>query len=95
MAGRATGLVLAAGGIAIANEAIFAPLAGHGTPWKNLNWRLVPATAILALALGGLEKATPQFATGLAALTVLATLIVPYGNAQPPIENILKVLGYK
>ena len=95
MAGRATGLVLAAGGIAVANEALFAPLAGHGTPWKNLNWRLIPATAILALALSGLEQVTPGFARGLAGLTVFATLIVPYGNAKPPIENVLKVLGYE
>jgi hypothetical protein len=93
--GKATGLVLAAGGIAVANEALFAPLAGHGTPWKNLNWRLLPATVILALALSGLEKLTPQFAVGLAGLTLVATLSVPYGNARPPIDNVLKVLGYK
>lgn len=92
---RSTGLVVAAGGIAVANEALFAPLAGHGTPWKDLNWRLIPATAILALALSGLEKITPGFAVGLAGLTVAAVLIVPYGSAKPPIENVLNVLGYK
>lgn len=92
---RSTGLVVAAGGIAVANEALFAPLAGHGTPWKNLNWRLVPATAFLALALGGLETVAPKFAVGLAGLTVAAVLIVPYGNATPPIQNVLKVMGYK
>jgi hypothetical protein len=91
---RSTGLILAAGGIAIANEALFAPLAGQGTPWKNLNWRLIPATALLAVALGGLEQITPGFAVGLAGLTVAAVLIVPYGTAKPPIENVLKVLGY-
>jgi hypothetical protein len=95
MAGRTTGLVLAAGGIAVANEALFAPLAGRGTPWSNWNWRLIPATAILALALNGLEKVTPGFATGLAGLTLFATLVVPYGNANPPIQNVLKVMGFK
>lgn len=92
---RSTGLVMAAGGIAIANEALFAPLAGSGTPWSNLNWRLFPATAILALALAGLEKLTPSFAVGLAGLTVVAVIIVPYGNAKPPIDNVLKVMGYE
>lgn len=91
---RSTGLVIAAGGVAVANEALFAPLSGHGTPWKNLNWRLVPATAILALALGGLEQIAPGFAVGLAGLTLAAVFIVPYGTASSPIENVLKVMGY-
>jgi hypothetical protein len=95
MAGRAAGLAVAAGGIAIANEALFAPLAGQGTPWSNLNWRLFPATAVLALTLSGLEKVTPGFATGLGGLAVLAVLLVPYGNAKPPIDNVLKVMGYR
>ena len=86
---------MAAGGIAAANEALFAPLAGRGTPWSNFNWRIVPATAILALTLAGLEKVTPGFAAGLGGLAIVAVLIVPYGNARPPVDNVLKVLGYK
>jgi hypothetical protein len=91
---RSTGLVLAAGGIEIANEALFAPLSGHGTPWKDLNWRLIPATALLALALGGLEKIAPGFAVGLAGLTLLAVFIIPYGHAATPLDNALKMMGY-
>jgi hypothetical protein len=92
---KSTGLVLAAGGVAIANEALFAPLSGHGTPWSNLNWRLIPATALLALALGGLEKLAPGFAVGLAGLTLAAVFIVPHSKATPtPLDNILKVMGY-
>ena len=91
---RSTGLVLAAGGVAIANEALFAPLSGRGTPFKDLNWRLVPATALLALALGGLEQLAPKFAVGLAGLTLLAVLIVPYGKAPTPLDNVLKTMGY-
>lgn len=91
---RSTGLVLAAGGVEIANEALFAPLAGQGTPWKDLNWRLVPATALLALALGGLEKLAPNFAVGLAGLALAAVFLIPYGNAPSPIDNILKTMGY-
>lgn len=91
---RSTGLVLAAGGVAVANEALFAPLSGHGTPWKDLNWRLIPATALLALTLGALEQIAPGFAVGLAGLTLAATFIVPYGTATSPLENVLKVMGY-
>ena len=94
MAARSTGLALAAGGVAIANEALFAPLAGRGTPWANLNWRLFPATAFLALALGGLEKLAPTFATGLAGLTLAAVFVIPYGKAPSPLDNVLKVMGY-
>jgi len=94
MASRATGLVLAAGGVAIANEALFAPIATHKAPWKDLNWRLIPATAFLALALAGLETLAPKFAVGLAGLTLAAVFIVPYGNAATPLDNILKIMGY-
>lgn len=91
---RSTGLVLAAGGVALANEALFAPLATHTAPWKDLNWRLVPATAVLALALGGLGQIAPGFAHGLAGLTLAAVFLIPYGHAPSPLDNILHVLGY-
>jgi hypothetical protein len=89
-----TGIVLAAGGITAANEVLFAPLAGHGSPWKDFNWRVLPATAGLALALAGLEHLAPQFAVGLAWLSLGAVLVVRFGNAPTPLENILKVMGY-
>lgn len=89
-----TGIVLAVGGITLANEALFAPLAGHGTPWKNVNWRIVPATAGLALALAALERAAPKFAVGLAWLALATVLIVPFGHAPTPLQNVNKVLGF-
>lgn len=92
---RAAGLVLAAAGIELANETVFAPITGGAAPWSHLNWRIFPATAILALALSGLEQVAPAFAVGLAGLTVLAVLVIPYGNAASPIENALKTMGYK
>lgn len=94
MATRSTGLVLAAGGIAIANEALFAPLRSGKAPWKDLNWRLIPATAFLALALAGLEQLAPKFAVGLAGLTLAAVFLTPYGNAGSPLDNVLKIMGY-
>lgn len=88
---RSTGIVLAVGGITVANELLFAPLAGQKV---QFNWRIVPATAGLALALAGLEKVSPTFAVGLAGLSLLAVLVVPFGNAPTPLDNALKVMGY-
>jgi hypothetical protein len=96
----AAGIVLAAGGIAAANEAIFVPLSGgkdFATSIKtdsNL-WRLVPATAILALTLTGLEKVSEPLGKGLAGLILLAVLILPVGNAPTPLENAAKMVGVK
>lgn len=92
---ESTGIVLAIGGITAANEVLFAPLAGHGTPWQDFNWRVIPATLLLALALGGLEKLAPGFAKGLAYVGLLSVLVVPFGNAPTPLENVTKALGYK
>lgn len=86
-----TGPVLVAGGLTAANELIFAPLNGQKV---TFNWRIIPATAGLALALAGLERAAPKFAVGLAWLSVLTILIVPFGNAPTPLENATKALGY-
>lgn len=94
--GKAAGLVLAAGGVELANETVFAPVSGASPhPWAHLNWRLFPATAILALALTGLEQLAPGFAVGLAGLVLAAVFVVPYGNAPSPLDNVLKVMGYK
>lgn len=87
------GWVLAAGGLVVANEAIFAPLVEHKTPWTSLNWRVVPATAVLALVIGGIEKVNGPFGKALGMLVFLSVMIVPYGNAKTPIDNIAKVIG--
>lgn len=97
---NAAGLVLAAGGIAAANEAIFAPIAAHkdfATSIKtdtNL-WRLIPATAILALVCTGLENVSEPLGKGLAGLVLLAVLVIPVGNAPGPLENMSKFVGVK
>lgn len=93
---RAAGLVLAAGGVELANETVFAPIATDAAhPWAHLNWRLFPATAILAAALAGLEQLAPGFAVGLAGLVLAAVFVIPYGHAASPLDNVLKVMGYK
>ena len=88
---RSTGVVLAIGGITAANEVFFAPLAGQKV---SFNWRILPATAALGLALAGLERVSPEFAVGLAWIGLATVLIVPFGNAPTPLENASKVLGY-
>jgi len=92
---RTTGLVLAAGGLALANEVFFAPATGTGSTFSNLNWRLIPATGALALALGGLEQIAPAFAVGLAGLVVLSVLVIPVGKAPTPLQNIAKLVNPK
>lgn len=91
----AAGFVLAAGSIAAANELIFAPAEGHGTPLGNFNWRLIPATGILALVLTGFEKMSPQFGNALGGLVLLVVLITPMGNAPTPLENMAAMFSGK
>jgi hypothetical protein len=94
----AAGIVLAAGGIAAANEAIFVPVSQHKDFTSSIKsdtnlWRLVPATAILALVLTGLEKVSEPLGKGLAGLVLLAVLVIPVGNAPTPLENAAKMVG--
>lgn len=84
---ESTGWVLAAGGIVAVNEAVFVPAETGKTPDFGSVWRLLPATALLAVGLAGLERAVPQFATGVAKLLVLAVLVFPVGNAPTPLAN--------
>lgn len=88
---RAAGFAIAAGAITLANEVVFAPVLGEKVA---INWRLVPATAGLALGLAGLEKLAPQFAVGLAVLTLIGALTISIGNAPTPLQNATKALGY-
>lgn len=90
---RSTGIALAAGAVTFGNEALFAPLAGTGK--VNVNWRIIPATAGWALALALIEKVAPGFAVGLAWLSLATVLVVPFGNAPTPLENLNRLMGSK
>lgn len=92
MAGAA-GIAIAAGAIAAANEALFVPVITHKPVTQTFNWRIVPATAGLALGLGALEKLAPGFARGLAWLTLAGIFVFPVGNAPTPLDNANRVLG--
>lgn len=82
------------GGITAANEVLFAPLAGNGTPWQNFNWRIIPATAVFALAMAGVDQISPTLGKGISVIALVTVLITRFGNAPAPVENISKVLGY-
>lgn len=88
---QTTGIVLAVGAVTLANEAIFSPILGEGVA---VNWRIVPAVAGLAVALAGLEHIAPGFAVGLAWLSLVAAIAVPFGNAPTPLQNAVRVMGY-
>jgi hypothetical protein len=90
---RSTGVILAAGALTLANEAVFAPLASGGKITTHFNWRIVPATAGAALVLAGLEHLSEQFAVGVAWIALVTVLFAKLGNAQPPVVNAAKMLG--
>lgn len=90
----APGIILAAGAITLANEAVFAPLASGGNITAHFNWRIIPATAGAALALAGLSHLSEQFATGVAWIALVTVLFAKLGNAQPPLVNAANMLGY-
>jgi hypothetical protein len=94
VAASAAGVFLAAGAVTLVNEAVFAPVSSGGKITADFNWRIIPATLLGALALGGLAQVAPGFALGLAGLTLLTVLIVPMGKAGSPVANASKMLGY-
>lgn len=90
----AAGLAIVAGGITAANEVLFAPVASGKGP--QFQWRIVPATLFLAMALGGLESAgAGAMARGLGWTMVLTVTLAPVGNAPSLVENAGKILGKK
>jgi hypothetical protein len=89
----AAGLVLTAGVITAANEVVFSPVAAHTPP--HFNWRIIPATAILAMAFGALENLSPALARGLGWSVILTVVLAPVGEKTAPVENITKALGFK
>lgn len=91
---RSTGVMLAVGAITLSNEALFAPVASGGDIKADFNWRIVPATAVAAALLGGLEQISRKLAVGIAYIALITVLFARMGNAPAPVENIARVLGY-
>lgn len=91
---KSTGIVLVVGGITLANEMVFGPVAGGGDIKFDVNWRIVPATLVAAALLGGVEQVSEPLAVGLAYIALVTVLFARMGRAPAPIENVAKVLGY-
>lgn len=90
---ESTGWVLAAGAIVAVNEAAFVPAETGKPPDFASVWKILPATALLAVGLSFLERAVPEFATGIAKLLVFAVLVFPIGNAPTPLQNAATVVS--
>lgn len=90
---ESTSWVLAAGSIVAVNEAVFVPAETGQAPDFSSVWRLIPATALLAVGLAFLEKAVPEFATGIAKLLVLGVLVFPVGKAPTPLQNASRLVS--
>lgn len=89
---KSTGIILAVGGITLANEVVFAPAAGGSV---DINWRVIPATLIAAALLSLLEQVSERLAVGVAYISLITVIFARLGNAPAPVENIAVALGYK
>jgi hypothetical protein len=91
----AAGIILTAGGITLANDALNAPYTqGATSVVKSINWRVIPATAVAALIFAGIEQVNGQLGRGLAYIALVTTLIVPLGTTESPIEHLVTLMGY-
>lgn len=96
---ESTGYVLAAGGIVVLNDVLTAmqksgQKGGNPDWWDAINWRILPATAIMCGVLAGVESMAPAFGKGLGMLVLLSVLVVPVGNAPTPLTNLSQIMGY-
>lgn len=94
---KSTGYIIAAGAIALANDVVLAPMASKDKiDISQANWRIVPATAILALVIGGLGSISEGFGDGLGALILLSSLILPFGQGNKgPLQNLATLVQTK
>ncbi len=91
-----TGLVMAVGGITLLNIWVLEPMAANSgvTLTFGEGWRVIPATAIFALGLAGLEKISPVFAKGLAITALITVLVAPVNSSNSALGNLTRILGY-
>lgn len=97
----AAGIIVTAGFITIINDALPAlasttvdPAQQEKDVLANINWRVIPATAVAAVIFAGLEGVNATLAKGLAGVVLLTTLIHPFGNGLSVVQNIAGVMGY-
>ena len=93
----AAGIIVAIGVMRIANHALDSnqPLS---TVADKIDWKVIPATAVVAGIFYGLEQAFPKPAVGLAMLAFFTAFITPDhiigGNlATSPLGTLRKMVG--
>lgn len=91
----AAGIVIATGGLTLLNEALNAPYSNGSTDvLSSINWRVIPATVVAALMIGGLASVNEPVAKMVAGLGLIAVLFTRMGNAPSPVEHLVAVMGY-
>lgn len=79
---KTTGVILAIGGITIANRVIF-----NG---QDMEWKIPVATGLAAMTFAGLEKVNEQAAVGLAYIALVSILFTRIDPKVPsPTESAL------
>jgi hypothetical protein len=90
----AAGIVIATGGITLVSQALTAQYVNGQTDVLGaINWRVIPATVVAALFVGGVANVNEPVAKMLAYLglaTVLFTNVVPQAGTS---GNVLVELG--
>ena len=80
---KSTGVILAIGGVTIANRVIFND--------EDMDWRIAVGTGLAAITFAGLEKANEQLAVGLAYVALVAVLLTRLDPKVPaPTESALR-----
>ncbi len=80
-----TGIVLAMGAIIVANDTLVKK--------RPVNFKAILATGILALVLAGLDKASPELATGMAMVAFATAMVAPLGGPSPA-QSLLTFAGF-
>src|SRR6185312_7452762 len=89
------GIIFAAGGITMLNEALSVPANGTTADiLKALNWKVIPATAIAAGLFTGLSELSQPVATRLAWLVFVTTLFAGFGTAPSVIQRLNDLMGF-
>lgn len=80
---KTTGIILATGGITLANKTVLQE--------KEMDWRIPIATGFAAMGFALIEKANPKFAIGAAWIALVTVLFVRTDPKVPsPTESLVK-----
>lgn len=80
---KTTGVILAIGGITVANRVVFND--------EDMDWRILVGAGLASLTFAGLEKVNEQAAVGLAYVALVTILLTRVDPKVPsPTESALK-----